>query len=232
MDDENVSGEARRMLEQISRQNAESDFDLFCRFFPENGDLEEACWALAAALQPEANLHTCKARLNSWGRSLLVKITGAISTRERIRILADFFSAELEFRGNSEDYYNPKNSLLPAVIETRCGLPILLSCIAIFLSHRAGLNVVGVNLPGHFIVRHGDILFDPFHRCKILTRSDCDEILRCQGIVPDEQCYRTASSRRVLQRILCNLHFSFSKTGDCEKTAKVRHWIEALRRER
>jgi len=230
MDDHRVSRVARQILQQIERSSAESDFDLFCRFFPEHGSLEEACWNLAEVLQPEADSSKCRKQINAWGRTLLVRIAGAVSTRERVKLLTDFMSRELSFRGNSDDYYNVRNSILPLVIETRSGLPILLCCITIFLSHRAGMNVVGVNLPGHFIVRHGDVFFDPFHRGRILTKQDCEQIIRCQGLEPDAKYFQQATSRQIFLRILTNLHFAFLRNGDEIRAAKFHSWLCALRR--
>jgi regulator of sirC expression with transglutaminase-like and TPR domain len=229
-DDHRVSEVAREILGHLQLKAAREDFSLFCRFFPEDGNLEEACWQLSRALDPHGDVESAKRHINEWGRNLLLRISGAISTRERVKILTDYMGGELCFRGNAEDYYNARNSLLPRVIEARRGLPISLSCIAIFLSHRAGMNVVGVNLPGHFIVRHGDVLFDPFHQGRILTEQDCGEILRCQGVDPTPDCFTRASSRRILQRILSNLHFVFSREGRGDDAEAVKGWLCALRR--
>ncbi len=231
MDDHRVSQLAKSVIEEFSQKQAESDFDLFCRFFPENGDLEEACWMLAAVLLPDEDIQSCRKRINHWGSALLLRIAGSTSCRERVEVLAGFLSKDLGFQGNSEDYYNPENSLLPTVFENRTGLPIALCCIAIFLSHRAGMNVVGINMPGHFIVRHGEVLFDPFHGCRILTKEDCGEILRCQGIEPGPACFQQASPRRILQRILSNLVYAFDRKEDAGKAALTRRWMHALRRE-
>lgn len=230
MDDPHVAEFARGVLDEIQHDQAEGDFDLLCRFFPEEGNLEEACWALSGLLHPEADIAGARLELNKWGRELLLKTASAISTRERVQILARYLSETLNLRGNSEDYYHPGNSLLSWVMEARKGLPITLSCLAIFLSHRAGMNVVGINLPGHFIVRHGEIYFDPYHQCRILSREDCEEILRCQGLEPKEECFAVATPRRILQRILCNLHYVYEKQGDQRMTTKCRAWLDALRR--
>ena len=60
------------------------------------------------------------------------------------------FSSKSRFRGNTEDYYNPANSFLPAVIESRKGLPITLSLLYKMVAERVGLRSWGVGMPGHF----------------------------------------------------------------------------------
>lgn len=225
-----VENLARNMLAELKNLSAEEDFELLCRFFPDQGDLETACWALARALLPGIDTLPYARKINSWGRRFLIRISGAVSNRERVLLLASFMN-DLQFRGNSDDYYNERNSLLPAVIESRAGIPITLAALHIFVSHRAGMNVVGVNLPGHFIVRHGEVLFDPYHRGRILSEGDCARLLRCQGIEPREEHLQPASNRHILQRMLANLAYAFDLHGATRELEKVRSWLAALRRE-
>lgn len=231
MDDENVSFIAREILGEISCRQVENDFGLFCQFFPEEGCLEVACWSLAAALMPGGDFARFQFKIKQWGRQFLILSSGAISSRERVKLLAQFVSSDLGFRGNTDHYYNERNSLLPSVIETRMGIPITLCAIYLFIAHRAGMRVTGINLPGHFIARHGDVFFDPFHRGRILTQADCEQILRCQQIDPQPQHFSPATSRQILQRMLVNLLYAYDLKPDAENHAKVKGWIQALRRE-
>ena len=57
------------------------------------------------------------------------------------------------FHGNTEEYYDPRNSYLNEVLDRRTGIPITLSTVYIEVARRGGLEVEGVGLPGHFIVR-------------------------------------------------------------------------------
>ena len=43
---------------------------------------------------------------------------------QRLRILNQFFFRDLSFGGNINDYYDPDNSYLNAVLRTRRGIPI------------------------------------------------------------------------------------------------------------
>src|SRR5450432_3803070 len=51
-DDAVVSAHARDILATIEAVQAGEEFDLLCRFFPEDGDIESACWLLARCLAP------------------------------------------------------------------------------------------------------------------------------------------------------------------------------------
>jgi regulator of sirC expression with transglutaminase-like and TPR domain len=47
----------------------------------------------------------------------------------RAELLANYLFKQLDFRGNEEDYADPRNSFLNEVLERRLGIPINLSVI-------------------------------------------------------------------------------------------------------
>ncbi len=232
MDDQRVSSHARDVLNEIASQGADEEFLLLCHFFQDSTDLERACWMLSRALEPEVDTEPFETRINQWGRQFLVKISGIVSNRQRIQALSDFIAGELSFRGNTDDYYNERNSLLPHVLETRMGIPITLVVLYMMIAERAGVKIEGINLPGHFIARHADLLFDPFHKGRILTRADCEEILSRQNMRLKPTHLQAATPRQILIRILANLLYVYDLNGDREKHARVNTWIKALSAEK
>jgi len=66
--------------------------------------------------------------------------------------LHGYLFEEIGFAGNTEDYYAPANSYLPAVLVNRRGLPITLSLVYKLVAERVGIRSWGVGLPGHFLV--------------------------------------------------------------------------------
>ncbi|MDG2125893.1 MAG: transglutaminase family protein, partial [Verrucomicrobiales bacterium] len=57
------------------------------------------------------------------------------------------------YHGSRHDYYNSANSFLNQVIDDREGIPISLSVLYLEIARRAGIpDLVGLGLPGHFIV--------------------------------------------------------------------------------
>ena len=80
--------------------------------------------------------------------------------------LAAYLFGQCRFRGNQEDYYDPRNSCLNDVLERRMGIPISLSVVFMEIATRLGLAVEGVGFPGHFLVRvtggPEPVLLDPF----------------------------------------------------------------------
>ena len=231
MDDERVSRHARDILAEIAGDGADEDFLLLCHFFHEENDLERACWMLARALDPALETAPFEKQVNEWGRKFLVRVSGFSSNLERVQALADFMAGELNFHGNTEDYYQDHNSLISHVIASRLGIPITLTILYRMVGERVGMKVDGINLPGHFIARHGEVLFDPFHQGRLLTKADCEEILTRQNLKLRASHLEAATSRQILLRVLANLLYVYDLRKDADKHARVNTWIKALARE-
>lgn len=92
------------------------------------------------------------AELASFGEPLVGAGVDRLPLRAQAEAVSERFVA-LGFRGNTEDYYDPKNSLLSDVVERRLGIPITLSVVWCEIARRAGVNARGIAFPGHFLVR-------------------------------------------------------------------------------
>ena len=57
------------------------------------------------------------------------------------------------FRGNTADYYDPRNSFFNDVLDRRIGIPITLSAVYIEVARRLNFPISGVGMPGHFLVK-------------------------------------------------------------------------------
>ena len=132
------------------------------------------------------------------------------------------------FRGNEEEYYNPKNSFLNEVIERKRGIPITLSILYMEVAQRIGLALEGVGFPGHFLVKHrhagGEIFIDPFHRGAIRSPDDLRRLLDglSGGSVPlRREFLKTVSKKVILRRMLMNLKAIYLKSNDWVKLLAV-----------
>ena len=136
---------------------------------------------------------------------------------ERLRVLNQFFFADLGFGGNVNNYYDPENSYLNAVLHTRRGIPISLGVLWLELAQGVGLQVRGVAFPGHFMVKAllpgGQVLMDPFTG-QSLSREELSERLmpfrrgaESQGLddVPLGLYLQAAQPREIIARMLRNL---------------------------
>jgi regulator of sirC expression with transglutaminase-like and TPR domain len=188
-----------------------------------DGDVDLATSALLIARleYPDLEPKTYLRRLDDMARTIHSRLDEGADPQTRLAALCVYMFEEENFRGNNEEYYDPRNSFLNDVLDRRMGIPITLSTVFIEVGQRTGLEVTGVGLPGHFIVRvrddRGDVLVDPFHGGALLTEDDCqkrlDRIsggkmrLRPQHLAP-------CSRRQMLARMLSNLKGIYVKSND------------------
>jgi regulator of sirC expression with transglutaminase-like and TPR domain len=132
------------------------------------------------------------------------------------------------FVGEMHDYYDPRNSYIPAVLETRRGIPISLTLIYKIVAGRLGLRVHGINAPGHFLaeVRVGadTLLVDTFSAGRVLSREDAFvQMERALGTaVPREDRHlQRATHGQWIERMLGNLGDIFQKRGQEEDFAAM-----------
>jgi len=124
--------------------------------------------------------------------------------------LHDVLYREVGYRGpTAAEYGDPANSLLDAVVDRRIGLPISLAIVELETAWRIGLPLVGIGLPGHFIVGGPDgILADPVAGGERLTPDDCQALIRRtvgDGVLFHTGMLRPAGRREILTRVLRNL---------------------------
>jgi regulator of sirC expression with transglutaminase-like and TPR domain len=145
-----------------------------------------------------------------------------------IRAINRTLFADCGFRGNDEDYYDPRNSFLHEVLDRRLGIPITLSVLYLEVGRRLGIAVHGVSFPGHFLVRYdgsdGTIVLDPFRLGMSLDTGELERLLH-QAVGPDTKLEPTlllpVTKRQILTRMLTNLAGIYGKTGDVLRSIEI-----------
>jgi regulator of sirC expression with transglutaminase-like and TPR domain len=191
-------------------------------------DLLRAALLIAADSYPGLNVDDYVARVDDWAEQLRRQIPADAGIETLLRRLNHFLFGILGFKGNTEDYYDPRNSFLNEVLDRRRGIPITLSVIYMEFAQRLGLAVRGVSFPGHFLVKlphgGGEIVLDPYHRGVSLGE---EELKRRLGEVFDSQIedlspfLQAASRRDILVRILSNLKGIYQQQGNAEQALEV-----------
>jgi regulator of sirC expression with transglutaminase-like and TPR domain len=113
------------------------------------------------------------------------------------------------FSGNRSDYYDARNSYLHDVLNRRVGIPITLSIVMMELGRRIDVPVVGIGLPGHFVVRDANdvnAFADPFEG-QLLDRAGCELLLAGAqaDLLFDEEFLAPVGTRAIVARLLANL---------------------------
>ena len=225
-----VADHVRGILAEIDSRVASAELGAMCDGFSRSGDLEKASWLLARVITPGVQIPKYQRQLDHWGERFATISENVVSPRERVRLMGEFLGHGLNLRGNSLNYYDPLNSLLTQVIETRLGIPISLSVIYLLVAKRAGFELEGVNFPGHFMVRHERVLFDPFERGRIISMSDCEEILARQKVSVRSAHFQRATSQTIFTRMLANLYYIYESNGNDRHAAQISEWIRRLQR--
>jgi regulator of sirC expression with transglutaminase-like and TPR domain len=153
--------------------------------------------------------------INRYADAIRSRVRSA-SPKARLAHLHAVLFDEAGFVGNSEDYYNPHNSYISTVLQTKRGLPITLTLLYKAVAERCGLRVSGINAPLHFMAgveADGQtLLIDPFFGGRYLSRQEAfDRIEELSGrVVPRvDEMLPKANHRQWIGRMLQNLMHIF-----------------------
>lgn len=179
-------------------------------------DLAPAALAIARVEYPSLNPGPYVDALDRMGSEAAARMRA--SGDEPVRSFNEYLYDEQGFAGNREHYDDPRNSFLNEVLDRRIGIPISLAIVYLEVARRAGLQVDGVNFPGHFLLRTRDavttdahseiVIIDPFHGGARLSEYDCRQLLRQH--VGDEAAFDSgllapATRHEIVVRVLVNL---------------------------
>ena len=183
-------------------------------------DLAHACLMIAQDAYPKLDVERYLGDIERMAMRLRARMPQTSQAEERVAALNEFLFDELGYSGNTEEYYDPRNSYLNEVMDRKTGIPITLSVLYMALGRRVGLPLEGVSFPGHFLVRlklrNGILVLDPFAAGAPQSIGELRE--RLQRVVPPgaldkvaarelplEQFLEAATHRQILARVLRNL---------------------------
>ena len=198
-------------------------------------DLTKATLIVARLEYPELEINHC---LNTIEQFIAQTQTRLSPTRYPLKIIREInavFFEELRFRGNQENYYDPRNSFLNDVIERKLGIPISLSILYLAIAKGINFPMVGIGMPGHFLIRpefeEVGIFVDVFNRGEILFEQDCQARLQelyQQPMVLEPHFLVPVSNRQILTRMLTNLKFIYLNRQEYHKMLHIINFILLL----
>jgi regulator of sirC expression with transglutaminase-like and TPR domain len=202
----------------------------------EHVPLDIAALQLASIEFPDVEVDDFLLLLDSHAREVEERISEHTSGPEFIQTLNEYLFFELGFRGNSDDYYNPSNSCLNEVLASRTGIPITLALVYMEISRRLGRTVLGIGLPGHFIVQYYDDDFtafiDPFNSGRVLFDTECLNLAKevtGVDVSRNPDVLRPVSKRHIVVRMLNNLRAAYFRRQNPSKAVQVLNLlIEAM----
>ena len=189
-------------------------------------DLERAQLLLGRFDNPTLRTDLYRRQLDKMAMRLEPAIRTELSPDEQLKSFVSFFFEREYFKGAAEDYINPDNSFLHKVLHRRRGIPISISMVLLFVAHRVGFPMYGVNMPMHFLIKYESgnesTLLDPFNGGNIISMDDCYSFLRLHGITPDASHFKRASEMDILARTMRNLVFSYEKRDDLKRAGEMK----------
>lgn len=213
-----------------------TQFDRIVGAPDEDIDLGRAALLIAATEYPRLNLDRELFKLDGIAEGVAGRMDDD-SPLYQLNTLSEYLFDELKFAGNHTNYHDPRNSFLNDVIERRIGIPITLSLLYLEVGKRLGVPLLGIGMPGHFIVRHRDefdVFVDPFHGGILLSEDECAERLKqvTQGSLAwDPEYLEPVSSREFIARMLRNLKVVYLQRRNYERVLATIDRVIALQPE-
>jgi regulator of sirC expression with transglutaminase-like and TPR domain len=190
-------------------------------------DLARVALLIAHDAYPQLNPWLYIHKLDRLGDQLRHRLRGSLEARTAE--LSSFLFEECGFAGNTEHYYDPRNSYFNKVLDRQIGLPITLSLVAMAVGTRAGLPVVGVALPGHFVAKAVDlkgneVVFDPFNGGQFLDADGCEALVTAITGRPFEvssEALAATSPGDFVLRMLTNLKTAYLADRSHLRAARI-----------
>ena len=216
--------------------------DYFASLVHSDGDfaLFEAAVSLAQDEYPELDIQTVLDDVDQLLGRLRRRLPEDAGPLQKLRVLNQFFFKDLAFGGNVNDYYDPDNSHMNALLRTRRGIPISLAVLWMELAQGLGLSVRGIGFPGHFMVKvnlpMGQAVIDPLSGHS-LSREELAERLdpyrRRSGLVDEFEVplglyLQTSPPRDIIARMLRNLKEIYRTQEDWERMLAVQERLVVL----
>lgn len=218
------------MAEELRFQDLKRDFlALAGQRVPE---LETGAFLLSRFIRPGADAALYGRWLDRVAAAVDEEIPFDASVTESTRRLSAHLYQSMGFAGNEAHYYDPDNSCLTRVIDTRRGIPVSLSVLYLLLAKRLKLPVYGVGTPGHFLLgfrEEGEPRYlDAFRHGKLMDASEVKRMLVRNGYEFREEYLKPCGPREILARMMRNLLSIYQKTGAVDRAERLSALVEIV----
>jgi regulator of sirC expression with transglutaminase-like and TPR domain len=191
-------------------------------------DLASAALYVAQEEYPELDPQVYYKMLDAMADVVAGRLPEARYPLKVVQTLSQYLFQDLGFEGNEQSYYDPRNSYFNQVIDRRLGIPITLSLVYLEVSKRLGFPMVGVGMPGHFLIRPAvdemAVFVDAFNQGEVLFEQDCLEKFR--QLYGDEAKWhpdflRPITAKPFLTRMLTNLKVIYLHQPDFRRAIAI-----------
>ena len=194
-------------------------------------DLMAAALLVARLDNNEVEPRVYQGQVTSMVNEMKKTLPAEANARAKLQALNQYLFHQTGFHGSRTNYYSRSNSYINETIEDREGLPITLSVLYMELGRQLGLDIDGVGLPGHFVVRVNSIseqgeLVDVFEGGETLSDEAAQAmIVSANGGRFDGEYLKAQPKREIIQRMLRNL---LNIARDDEDVQSMLRYVEAM----
>tara|TARA_Y100001933_G_C19011273_1_gene568937 strand:- start:3947 stop:4819 length:873 start_codon:yes stop_codon:yes gene_type:complete len=184
-----------------------------------------------------------RSKINQIKQDVWIELNDDLTAFEKIKVLNHIIFNLHEFKGDREDYHNPKNSFINRVLDSKKGSPLSIGILYAIIAQGLDIPVYGVNLPHHFILAYEDeflanfapeematpgILFyvNTFSRGAVFGKQDVLAFLEQIEVEPKDSYFKPCSNIAIVKRMITNICYSYKKVN---KPEKEEHFNELLK---
>ncbi len=216
--------------------------DYFASLVQSDGNfaLFEAAVSLGQDEYPELDVQAVLAEVDQLLARIRRRLPADAGPLQKLRMLNQFFFNDLGFGGNLNNYYDPDNSFVHALLRTRRGIPISLALLWMELAQGLSLSVTGIGFPGHFMLKvnlpMGQAVIDPLSG-QSLSREELSERLepyrKRSSLIDDMETplglyLQSAPPRDIIARMLHNLKEIYRTQEDWPRMLAVQERLIVL----
>jgi regulator of sirC expression with transglutaminase-like and TPR domain len=231
---EHQARQLKQLAQAVHHRRVENDLAKMMEKSDGEIDLFHAALLVALLDNDEVDVDGYREELDRMAREISKALPAQADDAVKLAALNRYLFDEHGFHGSRGEYYHRSNSYVNEVLDDREGLPITLSVIYIELARKIGLKIVGVGLPGHFVVRYepadGDPqLIDVYERGQVIPRAVAERQVReIEQRPPTDTDFAAASKRAIIVRILHNLRGLAQRSQDGEGMLRYLNAIIAV----
>lgn len=199
-------------------------------------DLLAAVLAIAASEYPKLDHVAYRRRFEDLAQRVKNALPAYPEPAQIIAAVNRVLFDEEGFSGNRDDYYDRRNSYINEVLDRKLGIPITLALVYMEVARRVGLAVLGVGMPGHFLLKFFDLagqetLLDVYERGRVLSPSECQarlDQIYAGNVSLQPEFLQTVNKRQMLTRMLNNLKNIHLTSRDFRRALMVIDMILAI----
>ena len=186
-------------------------------------DLGYGAMLISATEYPDVDIEANLSNLDRMAGAVQSRITQDSSSLQQLNVVTDLLFGVIGLAGNRDNYHDPLNSYLHQVLVRRLGIPVTLSLVCMEIGRRAGVPILGIGMPGHFLIRHRDepnYFVDTFNGGLLLNQDECGALLResaGEEMRLEPHHLDPVTPRDILARILRNLKAIYWDSDDFDR---------------